>query len=102
QARNLFDGFLSAGICQSTRVDRERLNIDLLVCFVGCKPLVIENKVKSMPRQEQLDEYREKCERHRLQADYLLLSLVPQPWETTLESYHGWRYLSYAELANRI
>lgn len=80
------------------RVERERENLDLVMRWPGAAPLVIENKVFSLPEQAQLDEYRQKTARWKgTPAAHVLLSMSPPRTPVT-----GWRYLSYQELADRI
>lgn len=80
------------------RVDRERQNLDLVLNWPGAAPLVIENKVFSLPEKVQLDEYREKTSRWKgTPAQHILLSMSPPR-----EPADGWQYLSYQELSERI
>lgn len=80
------------------RVERERENLDLVLRWPGAAPLVIENKVFSLPEKAQLDEYRVKTARWKgAPAQHILLSMSP-----LREPVDGWTYLSYQELAERI
>lgn len=80
------------------RVERERENLDLVLHWPDAAPLVIENKVFSLPEQAQLDEYRGKTGRWKgAPAQHILLSMSPPH-----EPVDGWTYLSYQELAERI
>lgn len=80
------------------RVDRERENLDIVLRWPGAAPLVIENKVFSLPDRAQLDEYRAKTARWKgAPAQHVLLSMAPPH-----EPAEGWTYLSYQELAERI
>lgn len=79
-------------------VERERENLDLKLRWPGAAPLVIENKVFSLPERDQLDEYRGKTARWKgAPARHVLLSMSPPR-----EPIEGWTYLSYQELAERI
>ncbi|OCG74770.1 PD-(D/E)XK nuclease family protein [Microbacterium sediminis] len=79
-------------------VERERENLDLVMHWPGAAPLVIENKVFSLPERAQLDAYRGKTARWKgAPAQHVLLSMSP-PRETV----EGWTYLSYQELSERI
>ena len=79
-------------------VERERENLDLVLRWPGSAPLVIENKVFSLPDRTQLEEYRVKTARWKgAPAQHILLSMSPPK-----EPVHGWTYLSYQELAERI
>jgi hypothetical protein len=80
------------------RAERERENLDLVLHWPGGAPLVIENKVFSLPERAQLDEYRGKTGRWKGEpAQHILLSMSPPP-----EPVEGWTYLSYQELSERI
>ena len=80
------------------RVERERENLDLVLRWPGAAPLVIENKVFSLPERAQLDEYRGKTARWKgAPAQHILLSMSPPR-----DPVDGWTYLSYQELAERI
>ncbi|MGZ0712310.1 PD-(D/E)XK nuclease family protein (plasmid) [Coraliomargarita sp. W4R53] len=79
-------------------VERERENLDLVLRWPGAAPLVIENKVFSLPEQAQLDKYRDKTARWKgAPARHVLLSMSPPR-----EPVKGWTYLSYRDLAERI
>lgn len=80
------------------RVDREQENLDLVMRWPGAAPLVIENKVFSLPEQDQLDAYRAKTARWKgSPAEHVLLSMSPPRMPLP-----DWRYLNYQELADRI
>jgi hypothetical protein len=85
--------------CEGLRVYRERHNIDLLLEYPGGENLVIENKVKSLPAKEQLEEYTA-ATRDRTQTTFLLLSLSRPAFlpanETTIPLSDGtvWRCLT--------
>ncbi|MFE1646197.1 PD-(D/E)XK nuclease family protein [Microbacterium sp. P01] len=79
-------------------VERESENLDLVLRWPSAAPLVIENKVFSLPQRAQLDEYRVKTARWKgATAQHVLLSMSPPR-----EDVEGWTYLSYQELAERI
>lgn len=79
-------------------VEREKENLDLVMRWPGAAPLVIENKVFSLPERQQLDEYRGKTSRWKgAPARHVLLGMSPPR-----EPVDGWTYLSYQELAERI
>lgn len=79
-------------------VERERENLDLVLHWPDTAPLVIENKVFSLPDADQLNEYRAKTARWKgAVAQHVLLSMSPPR-----EPIEGWRYLSYQDLAERI
>lgn len=78
--------------------ERERENLDLVLHWQGAAPLVIENKVFSLPDRAQLHEYRKKTARWSgAPAQHVLLSMSPPD-----EPVDGWTYLSYQELAERL
>ena len=80
------------------RVERERENLDLVLRWPGAAPLVIENKVFSLPEKDQLDEYREKTARWAgAPAQHVLLSMSPPQ-----QPVDRWTFLSYQELAERL
>lgn len=80
------------------RVERERQNLDLVLQWPDAAPLVIENKVFSLPDAGQLEEYRAKTARWKgAPAQHVLLSMSPP--DAPVE---GWTYLSYQDLAERI
>lgn len=67
-------------------VDRERSNLDLLVRMPGRAPLVVENKVFSIPDLDQLRRYEAVVERWRSEPTFALLSTSapdfdPEPWQ---------------------
>ncbi len=57
--------------------------------------IIIENKLKSFPTDEQLTRYQE-CFQHQ-KAEFILLSFAPK-----LNISTGWRYMSYTELAEKM
>jgi len=108
-AGRLFAGFLTCptpsydGLC----VRREEHNIDVRIEYPGGGELLIENKVKSLPRKEQLEEYA-KAFSEKAQTSFLLLSLTRPAFlssnETTIRLPDGavWQCLTYRELADRL
>lgn len=80
------------------RSEREREQLDLVFHWPGAGPLVIENKVFSLPQRDQLDAYRGKTARWKAsKVSHVLLSMSPLQ-----DLPEGWTYLSYQELAERI
>lgn len=84
-------------------VHREKGNIDLTICFPGGNQLVVENKVKSIPREEQLEEYAAKFG-NKAQTGFLLLSLTRPGFLNEGKTAFSlndvcWHYLSYGRLA---
>ncbi|HXL38268.1 MAG TPA: PD-(D/E)XK nuclease family protein [Ktedonobacteraceae bacterium] len=87
---------------QAGRSEREPAHLDLVLHLPGLAPIAIENKVFSVPSEEQLDRYAEGVllQREKEGTSYarVLLSLMSSGW--TL--YKGWRLLSYRELAQEL
>ncbi|WP_157580332.1 PD-(D/E)XK nuclease family protein [Plantibacter sp. Leaf314] len=87
-----------SGIASIRSVERERQSLDLVLRWPAAAPLVIENKVFSLPEREQLDDYRNKTAKWKgAPAQHVLLSMSPPR-----EPVDGWTYLSYQELSERI
>ena len=82
-----------------TRIEREQKNIDVHLYFANGQELILENKVKSIPYIEQLEEY---TEGHTDNQNFLLLSLT-RPEFTKIEKIPVlntfWHTMSYSELA---
>jgi hypothetical protein len=95
------------------QVAREWHQLDLVLQFPGARPLAIENKVFSLPSEEQLDRYAATLAADAAQpaptfpgpADCVLLSLSDPGWpHGTHTSPNGstWRHVSYGDLAERL
>jgi hypothetical protein len=102
-ARHVFQPMLTADPGQHVhRARRELKSLDLVIELPGFRPLVIENKVFSLPDETQLDRYAAtnmpaaKID----EPDLALLSLADPNWSGG--RYGNWRYLSYLELAARL
>jgi hypothetical protein len=78
-------------------VDRERDHMDLVFHWSDRAPLVIENKVFSVPAREQLDVYSRAVSKWPHRPSLVLLSISAPGFDPG-----DWRHLSYAELAGRI
>lgn len=108
-ASALFNEFVPGeSVCIKERgVLREKNHQDLRIEFEGGQALVIENKVKSIPNEGQLDEYSKRYANDPKTA-FLLLSLVRPSFGSIsgdtleLKSGRNWRYLDYASLAGRL
>lgn len=86
-------------------VERERNNFDLSVWEKDGKilRLIIENKVKSIPRIKQLDKYKKDSESiPNKDVKFLLLSLSTDFPEKEEISASGWNIVNYKELAEVI
>ena len=83
--------------------ERERRHLDLVIHLGGLAPLVVENKVFSPPREDQLIEYAQKVAgQYTPAAEFMLLSLSDPGWpgrERELGG-HRWRYRSYGHLGH--
>ncbi len=79
---------------------REHHSLDLVVKLPGYRPLVIENKTFSLPDMQQLQRYDGRNIRSAGLggAIRLLLSLPDPGWA----EWKGWRWVSYADLADRL
>lgn len=94
----VFRDLTGPGDASGRGVERERENLDLVMRWDGAAPLVIENKVFSLPERAQLDEYRAKTANWKgSPAVHVLLSMTPPPHDVA-----GWTYLSYQDLSERI
>jgi len=78
-------------------VDRERGNMDLVFHWSDRAPLVIENKVFSLPHRDQIEGYRAATATWPHRPALVLLSVSPPGFDSG-----EWRYLSYTEFAGRI
>ena len=88
---------------------REKENLDLCICHTEnnkeCIDIIIENKVKSIPYIEQLDEYRQTAAKHQdkdsTAVTYILLTLAEVfPNKKAIES--GWNIITYDQLVKAI
>ena len=85
--------------------EREYKKLDLIIQPEGLSPLVVENKVLSLPDIDQLDDYAATKLDGLDDPCLLLLSLVAPGWtggHHTTPSGHTWRYVSYLELADAL
>lgn len=83
--------------------ERERRHMDLVLRFPGRAPVVLENKMFSVPRMEQLNKYAELAATDPTLAccSFALLSPVVPQWSSG-ESLPNWQHIRYAELARRL
>ena len=79
-----------------SKVEREKFNFDLLVTADGIN-YVIENKVKSLPDRVQIEDYKEKARRKKLDAHFILLSLV-EPTDEFRRDFPDVRVISYEQI----
>jgi len=109
-ADRVFQPLAVPGDAEGRSVDRERQNIDLVFCWPGYAPLVIENKVFSLPDLGQLDRYMEKVAQWKGAAPELcVLSMIAPEvefrdvmGERVPFTRNGWRHLSYDGVADRL
>ncbi len=85
------------GSCPGRRVDRESSNLDLVMHWPDRAPLVIENKVFSLPDLAQLNKYQEATAGWEPSPALVLLSISEPDF-----GLGDWSFLSYAELSQRI
>jgi len=85
-------------------VRREQKNLDLWFQWPNRSPLVIENKVFSLPDEAQLNDYAVKATANGNTAFLWLLSLSDPNWPDgrIVIGRHEWRWLSYHALAESI
>ncbi|CAA9215759.1 MAG: hypothetical protein AVDCRST_MAG93-222, partial [uncultured Chloroflexia bacterium] len=89
------------------QVYRERENIDLTLRYPDGQILIVENKVKSLPDKQQLTKYASAV-KDKGSTSYLLLSLTTPTFldngsrTISLDDGTVWRFISYAELAERL
>jgi len=104
QVGQLFAPYLkdNTGDLTITRIDRELKNIDVHFYFTNGQELILENKVKSIPYIEQLEEY---TKGHTANQNFLLLSLTRPEFTKTakipvLNTF--WHTMSYRDLAESL
>jgi hypothetical protein len=96
-ADQVFQPMGEAGGGSARHVERERENLDLVMHWPGRVPLVIENKVFSSPRREQLDEYSAKVAKWPETPRTILLS----PGRPSFD-LGSWSHVNYGQLATAI
>lgn len=88
---------------------REKENLDLCICHTEnnkeCIDIVIENKVKSIPYIEQLDEYRQTAAKHQdkdsTAVTYILLTLATEfPNKEAIAK--DWNIITYDQLVKAL
>lgn len=93
----VFRPFTSEGSVTERAMNRERNNLDLVMTWPGRTPLVIENKVFSVPDLAQLNKYEKKTERWDQKPSLMLLSTIPPGFPSG-----QWKHVSYKELGEKI
>lgn len=79
-------------------VQREWLNMDLVIKLANQKIYIIENKLKSLPRANQLTDYTQKTENN-----CVLGKVYTGVCDTlTKEERKDWNFISYLDIAERI
>ena len=101
---HLFAPYLkdASGDLTITKINRELKNIDVHLYFANGQELILENKVKSIPYIEQLEEY---TQGHTDNQNFLLLTLTRPEFAQVdkipvLDTF--WHTMSYFELANSL
>lgn len=107
EAADVFCGFARPGDPGPGEVAvREYEHLDLILRLPRLRPIVIENKVWSLPDDAQLQAYAAgPISRLGIDTVQILLSLTPPAWEEPGARVLGgrrWDYLSYQELADRL
>lgn len=104
QVGKLFSPYLkdTTGDLTITRIEREQKNIDVHLFFANGQELILENKVKSIPYIEQLEEY---SKGHTDNQNFLLLTLTRPEFTKTdkipvLDIF--WHTMSYRQLAESL
>ena len=103
-ARQVFDSWTRPHVgAPDGTTERERLHLDLVIHLRDCAPLVVENKVFSPPKDEQLAQYAQEVA-HRfdpLTPEFVLLSLSDPGWPAGQRELGGhiWHRRSYGDLA---
>lgn len=92
-----FRAYAADGEGSERRVERERGHLDLVLRWPDRAPVVIENKVFSLPQREQLEEYEAATAGWRPAPSLVLLSMSAPQFELG-----SWQHFRYAELAERI
>ena len=92
--------FKSYNINNIPEIRRESDNLDLkIIDKVAKKQYIIENKLKSIPNNEQLERYIEKQkDKHDYETKYLLVFLI----KNENLKIKDWKSISYIKLAKRL
>lgn len=93
----VFRSFATAGADSDRFVERERKNMDLVFHWPDLAPLIVENKVFSLPQKKQLDGYEAATVTWKHAPALVLLSVSAPGF-----ALGRWQYLSYRDLATRI
>jgi hypothetical protein len=105
-ARQVFASWTHAQPTAPARpTERERRHLDLVIHLEGAGALIIENKVFSPPRDEQLVAYaQEVAQRYGSAPAFVLLSLSAPGWPGGERLLGGqlWRHRSYGDLGAAI
>lgn len=96
-ADRVFKPLSSPGHDSGRLVERERKNLDLVFHWEDRAPVVIENKVFSLPQRDQLDGYASETDNWIHRPALVLLSTSPPDFLS-----ERWHHLDYSELSRRI
>ncbi len=75
--------------------ERESAHLDAILRFDGLLPIVIENKMFSVPDQGQLEQYLARFDAELTAGSHILLTLMDPGFDAK-----NWRVMRYAELAD--
>lgn len=97
-------GVVNASVNEKRVVLREKSNLDLIFQWPNRRTLVIENKVFSLPDEQQLEAYSSTAGSIDDSAVLYLLSLSNPGWLCGRKEIAGreWLWISYRDLAQRI
>jgi len=97
-------GVVNVRLNEKRVVLREKSNLDLIFQWPNRRTLVFENKVFSLPDEEQLEAYSSIAGSIDESAVLYLLSLGNPGWSCGRKEIGGreWRWISYRDLAQRI
>jgi len=87
---------------KSAPTERERRHLDLVIHLEDVAPLIVENKIFSPPRDDQLRDYAEHLATgYEPAPEFALLSLSDPGWSAGQSQLGGqlWRHHSYGDLA---
>lgn len=90
---------------ESVEVTREERNLDLVARIGDRRVLIIENKLKSLPYQEQLNQYEKiakKVEPSWESREFVLLTLTPDDCDRIRPPIGPWRCIDYGTLSNTL
>ena len=101
---NLSPKVTKTRIVAKRKIEREKKNFDLWLEWPDRRPLLIENKVFSLPDERQLEDYTIKATGNGETVSFWLLSLSDPRWPENRKiiAQNEWRWLGYDQLASLI